>query len=105
VLADRPLIELGSQTAAAFTEALDAPATVNQRLATALARPRKFRWIDWAPTPRNRGRRVRRLLRHRGRRAVVVSALDESASSWWERLGFHPFDPTDHNSLDLYLHG
>ena len=46
VLADRPLIELGSEAAAAFTEALEAPATVNQRLATALARPRKFRWID-----------------------------------------------------------
>jgi GNAT superfamily N-acetyltransferase len=36
-------------------------------------------------------------------RAVVVTALDESARSWWEQLGFHPFDPTDHNSLDLYL--
>lgn len=34
-------------------------------------------------------------------RAVVVTALDESARSWWEQLGFHPFDPTDHNSLDL----
>jgi hypothetical protein len=34
---------------------------------------------------------------------VVVSGLDESARSWWEQLGFHPFDPTDHNSLDLYL--
>jgi len=41
VLADRPLIEFGSEAAAAFTEALEAPATVNQRLATALARPRK----------------------------------------------------------------
>ena len=36
-------------------------------------------------------------------RAVVVTALDGSARSWWERLGFHPFDPTDDNSLDLYL--
>ncbi len=34
--------------------------------------------------------------------AVVVTALDESARSWWERLGFHPFDPTDESSLDLY---
>lgn len=35
-------------------------------------------------------------------RAVVVSALDEAARSWWERLGFHPFDPDDRgNDLDL----
>ncbi|MBI2703917.1 MAG: hypothetical protein HYX32_01305 [Actinobacteria bacterium] len=32
--------------AAAFPEALAAPAAVNQRLATALQRPRKFRWLD-----------------------------------------------------------
>jgi uncharacterized protein (DUF1778 family) len=44
VLAERPLIEL-SPEAAAFTEALDAPATVNQRLASGLQRPRKFRWL------------------------------------------------------------
>lgn len=36
-------------------------------------------------------------------RAVVVSALDESAGSWWARLGFHPFDPEDPGNLDLYL--
>ena len=36
-------------------------------------------------------------------RAVVVSALDDAARSWWERLGFHPFDPADHDNLDLYL--
>lgn len=36
-------------------------------------------------------------------RAVVVSALDDSARSWWERFGFHPFDPKDHDNLDLYL--
>jgi uncharacterized protein (DUF1778 family) len=46
VLAERPLIELGPKAAAAFTEALDAPATVNDRLAVALSRPRKFRWLD-----------------------------------------------------------
>ena len=46
VLAERPLIELGPKAAAAFTEALDAPATVNDRLAAALSRPRKFRWLD-----------------------------------------------------------
>lgn len=36
-------------------------------------------------------------------RAVVVSALDDAARSWWERLGFHPFDPADPDNLDLYL--
>ena len=36
-------------------------------------------------------------------RAVVVSAIDEAARSWWERLGFHPFDPADDDNLDLYL--
>lgn len=46
VLAERPLIELGPAASAAFTEALDAPAAVNERLATALARPQKFKWID-----------------------------------------------------------
>lgn len=46
VLAERQLIELGPDVAAAFTEALDAPSTVNQRLATALQRARKFQWLD-----------------------------------------------------------
>ena len=36
-------------------------------------------------------------------RAVVVSALDAAARSWWERLGFHSFDPADHDNFDLYL--
>jgi GNAT superfamily N-acetyltransferase len=36
-------------------------------------------------------------------RAVVVSSLNEAARTWWERLGFHPFDPDDPGSLDLYL--
>lgn len=36
-------------------------------------------------------------------RAVVVSALDDDVRSWWERLGFHPFDPADPDNLDLYL--
>jgi GNAT superfamily N-acetyltransferase len=36
-------------------------------------------------------------------RAVVVSALDDSGRSWWERLGFHPFDPEDAANLDLYV--
>ena len=36
-------------------------------------------------------------------RAVVVTALDGAARSWWERFGFHPFDATDPEGLDLYL--
>ncbi len=46
VLAERQLIELSPDAAAAFNEALDATATVNRRLASALERSRKFRWID-----------------------------------------------------------
>jgi uncharacterized protein (DUF1778 family) len=46
VLAERSLIELSPEAAATFSEALNAPATVNQRLASALSRPRKFRWLD-----------------------------------------------------------
>jgi GNAT superfamily N-acetyltransferase len=33
-------------------------------------------------------------------RAVVVTALNSTARAWWERLGFHQFDP---KQLDLYL--
>lgn len=40
---------------------------------------------------------------HAACRAVVVSPLEESARSWWERLGFHPFDPSDPDAMDLYL--
>lgn len=36
-------------------------------------------------------------------RAVVVNALDDAARSWWEHLGFHPFDPADPDNVDLYL--
>lgn len=36
-------------------------------------------------------------------RAVVVTALSESARRWWERIGFHPFAPDDPGQLDLYL--
>jgi GNAT superfamily N-acetyltransferase len=36
-------------------------------------------------------------------RAVVVTALTHSARAWWERLGFHPFDPDEPDQLDLYL--
>lgn len=40
---------------------------------------------------------------HAACRAVVVTAIDRSARTWWERLGFHPFDPTDPDGHDLYL--
>jgi GNAT superfamily N-acetyltransferase len=36
-------------------------------------------------------------------RAVVVSALNAHAHSWWESLGFHAFDPDDQGHPDLYL--
>jgi GNAT superfamily N-acetyltransferase len=36
-------------------------------------------------------------------RAVVVSALNPAARTWWERLGFHPFYPDNPAELDLYL--
>jgi GNAT superfamily N-acetyltransferase len=36
-------------------------------------------------------------------RAVVVSALNKRARSWWENLGFHAFDPADQGHPDLYL--
>lgn len=36
-------------------------------------------------------------------RAVVVTALNANAHTWWERLGFEPFDPNDPDQFDLYL--
>lgn len=36
-------------------------------------------------------------------RAVVVTALDHAAYTWWQRLGFVPFAPEDPTNLDLYL--
>lgn len=36
-------------------------------------------------------------------RAVVVAALSVRARTWWERLGFRPFDPDEPDQLDLYL--
>lgn len=46
VLADRATVRLSAQAAAAFSDALNRPAEVNQRLASALNRPRKFTWLD-----------------------------------------------------------
>jgi GNAT superfamily N-acetyltransferase len=36
-------------------------------------------------------------------RAVVVSALNRQALTWWERLGFQAFDPLSDQLTDLYL--
>lgn len=46
VLAERSSIRLSADAATAFSEALERPAQVNERLATALARTRKFSWLD-----------------------------------------------------------
>jgi uncharacterized protein (DUF1778 family) len=46
LLAERQIIHLPPNTAAAFTEALDRPAQVNERLVAALQRPQKFSWLD-----------------------------------------------------------
>jgi uncharacterized protein (DUF1778 family) len=46
ILAERSSIRLSAQASAAFTEALERPAEVNDRLATALRRKRKFSWLD-----------------------------------------------------------
>ncbi len=46
VLADRAVITLGDTAAQAFATALRRPAEVNERLATALARPAGFSWLD-----------------------------------------------------------
>lgn len=36
-------------------------------------------------------------------RSVVVTALNQTARTWWQRLGFHPFYPDDPAELDLHL--
>jgi GNAT superfamily N-acetyltransferase len=36
-------------------------------------------------------------------RAVVVTAINAEARTWWERLGFRAFDPPGPDQLDLYL--
>ena len=46
VLAERSIIRLSSDAAVAFSEALERPAEVNDRLAQALRRKRKFSWLD-----------------------------------------------------------
>ena len=46
VLAERRVIQLAPDAAQAFHEALAQPAQVNERLAAALGRPRRFDWVD-----------------------------------------------------------
>jgi uncharacterized protein (DUF1778 family) len=46
LLAERQTIHLSPDSAATFTEALNRPAQVNERLAAALKRPAKFTWLD-----------------------------------------------------------
>lgn len=46
ILAERSSLRLSPQAAAAFSEALERPADVNDRLAAALRRERKFSWLD-----------------------------------------------------------
>lgn len=46
ILAERSSIRLSSNAAVAFSEALERPAEVNDRLAQALRRKRKFSWLD-----------------------------------------------------------
>lgn len=36
-------------------------------------------------------------------RAVVVTALNASARTWWQRFGFEPLDVDDPEELDLFL--
>ncbi len=46
VLAERSSIRLSAEAAIAFTQALERPAEVNERLASAMRRKRKFSWLD-----------------------------------------------------------
>ena len=46
VLAERSVIQLSPRAAQAFSEALAQPSRVNERLAAALDRPSRFRWVD-----------------------------------------------------------
>jgi uncharacterized protein (DUF1778 family) len=46
ILAERSSIRLSREAAAAFTEALERPAEVNDRLASTMRRKRKFNWLD-----------------------------------------------------------
>ena len=46
ILAERSSIRLTPEAAVAFTEALERPAGVNDRLAASMRRERTFSWVD-----------------------------------------------------------
>jgi uncharacterized protein (DUF1778 family) len=46
ILAERRTVHLSPDAAAAFSDALNRPAQVNERLAKALQRPSNFSWLD-----------------------------------------------------------
>ena len=46
ILAERSSIRLSAHAAAAFSEALERPGAINDRLSRALRRKRKFTWLD-----------------------------------------------------------
>jgi uncharacterized protein (DUF1778 family) len=46
ILAERSSIRLSRKAALAFTDALERPAEVNDRLASAMRRTRTFSWLD-----------------------------------------------------------
>jgi uncharacterized protein (DUF1778 family) len=46
IMAERSSIRLTAEAAIAFTEALERPAEVNDRLASAMRRERTFSWLD-----------------------------------------------------------
>ena len=46
ILAERSSIRLSPQAAEAFTQAMERPGEVNDRLARALGRKRSFTWLD-----------------------------------------------------------
>jgi uncharacterized protein (DUF1778 family) len=46
ILAERSSVRLSREAAVALSEALERPAEVNDRLARALRRKRKFSWLD-----------------------------------------------------------
>jgi uncharacterized protein (DUF1778 family) len=46
ILAERSSVRLSREAAVAFSDALEQPAEVNDRLARALRRKRKFSWLD-----------------------------------------------------------
>ncbi len=46
ILAERSSVRLSAEAATAFSQALERPQEVNDRLAQVLRRPRRFSWLD-----------------------------------------------------------